>query len=196
MPKVSEQRRLERRQEIARAALRCIARNGFAATSMNDIIAESGLSAGAIYSHYASKEELVEMCVSELLSSHFLERITMTHNIPIPQPHDVVASLITGIREQVGDVPVLMHVWGQTPVNPTLKSTASDAGHVLRRFFVDYLTRWIAQEAAERDASALAEKYADLYIGILQGYVTQSTLYDDFDLERYLDALADFTPHL
>ena len=55
MPKVSEEYRTARRSEIARAALRCFARKGFDATSMADIIAESGLSAGAIYGHYKSK---------------------------------------------------------------------------------------------------------------------------------------------
>ena len=49
MPKVSEQHREARRDQIVDAALRCFSRKGFQRTSMADIIAESGLSAGAIY---------------------------------------------------------------------------------------------------------------------------------------------------
>src|SRR5260221_10200553 len=36
----------------------CFARQGYRATSMDDVVRESGLSVGAIYSYFASKEEL------------------------------------------------------------------------------------------------------------------------------------------
>ena len=43
------------------------ARKGFQATSMADIIAESGLSAGGIYGLYKSKEDLIQVAIAELL---------------------------------------------------------------------------------------------------------------------------------
>src|SRR5258708_19234646 len=36
----------------------CFARQGYHATSMDDVVRESGLSVGAIYSYFASKEDL------------------------------------------------------------------------------------------------------------------------------------------
>src|SRR5437868_924307 len=36
----------------------CFARQGYHATSMDDVVRESGLSVGAIYSYFPSKEEL------------------------------------------------------------------------------------------------------------------------------------------
>ncbi|MGH7337043.1 MAG: TetR/AcrR family transcriptional regulator [Myxococcota bacterium] len=48
-----------RRDEIAAAALRCFAREGFHRTTMQDIVAESGLSPGALYRYFAAKEELI-----------------------------------------------------------------------------------------------------------------------------------------
>jgi len=60
MPKVSEAYREARRDEIARAAIQRLSKQGFSGTSMSDIIDESGMSAGAIYSHFASKAEIAQ----------------------------------------------------------------------------------------------------------------------------------------
>jgi len=67
MPKVSEQYRRTRREEIARAALRVLERNGVRDTSIADIVTESGLSTGAIYSHFTNKGELVRYIVAEFM---------------------------------------------------------------------------------------------------------------------------------
>ena len=73
MPKVTEAHRQARRSEITDAALRCFAAKGFRGTSMADIIAASGLSAGAIYGHYASKEELFAAAARQVLSARTVE---------------------------------------------------------------------------------------------------------------------------
>ncbi len=59
MPKISDERKLERSQQILDAARRCFIDKGFHRASMSDVIRESGLSAGAVYSYYSSKEELI-----------------------------------------------------------------------------------------------------------------------------------------
>ena len=60
MPKVKPETLAARRDEILVAAERCFARQGFHQTTVQDVIKESGLSAGCIYSHFASKEELIQ----------------------------------------------------------------------------------------------------------------------------------------
>ncbi|MFO7680111.1 MAG: TetR/AcrR family transcriptional regulator [Chloroflexota bacterium] len=47
------------RDQILKAALSLFARQGFAHTSMNDIVRESGVSKGGVYWHFKSKDELV-----------------------------------------------------------------------------------------------------------------------------------------
>ena len=59
MPRVSRDYLDRRRDEIIAAALRCFAREGFHRTTMQDIVAESGLSPGALYRYFAAKEELI-----------------------------------------------------------------------------------------------------------------------------------------
>jgi AcrR family transcriptional regulator len=59
----------ERRQQIMQAALACFARKGYHKTTMDDIVAESGLSKGTLYWYFKSKDELF----FSLINSFFLE---------------------------------------------------------------------------------------------------------------------------
>lgn len=58
MPKISAAHEQQRREQILQAAMACFARQGYHATSMGDVVRQSGLSVGAIYSYFPSKEEL------------------------------------------------------------------------------------------------------------------------------------------
>jgi AcrR family transcriptional regulator len=60
MPKVKPATLAARRDEILQAAEACFARQGFHQTTIQDVIRESGLSAGCIYGHFASKEDLIQ----------------------------------------------------------------------------------------------------------------------------------------
>src|ERR1700742_686995 len=59
MPKVKPETSLARRDEILAAAEICFARQGFHQSTIRDVIKESGLSAGCIYGHFATKEDLI-----------------------------------------------------------------------------------------------------------------------------------------
>lgn len=59
MPKLKPATQAARREHILDAAERCFAATGFHGTSMQDICREAGVSAGAIYVYFNSKEELI-----------------------------------------------------------------------------------------------------------------------------------------
>lgn len=59
MPRISPEKLEERRQQIRAAAARCFARKGIQATTMREIFAEAGLSAGAVYNYYRTKDDLI-----------------------------------------------------------------------------------------------------------------------------------------
>jgi AcrR family transcriptional regulator len=60
MPKISATRKEERRSQVLKAAITCFAKNGFHQTTILDICAEAGLSAGAVYSYFDSKDAIIE----------------------------------------------------------------------------------------------------------------------------------------
>lgn len=59
MPKLSDEQQELRRSRILDAAEACFARAGFHRTSMQDICREAGISAGALYLYFDSKEALI-----------------------------------------------------------------------------------------------------------------------------------------
>jgi AcrR family transcriptional regulator len=65
VPRVSEQHGQQVRERILAAALREFGERGFHHATMQDIVRRSGLSVGAIYTYFKSKDELfVSMCDS------------------------------------------------------------------------------------------------------------------------------------
>jgi AcrR family transcriptional regulator len=64
LPKLSDEKQQERRLHILDAAEVCFARRGFHRTTMNDICREAGVSAGAVYLYFKSKEALIEGLVT------------------------------------------------------------------------------------------------------------------------------------
>jgi AcrR family transcriptional regulator len=65
VPRMTAVRRAERRAEILEAAESCFARLGFHRTTMRDVIAEAGLSAGCVYKHFRSKHEIIAAIASD-----------------------------------------------------------------------------------------------------------------------------------
>jgi AcrR family transcriptional regulator len=61
------------RAQILQAALTCFADKGYHQTSMDDIVAESGLSKGALYWHFKSKQELFLSLVETYMSAYSQE---------------------------------------------------------------------------------------------------------------------------
>jgi AcrR family transcriptional regulator len=66
MPKISEERKTERREQILEGARRCFADNGYEGATVAKLEREIGLSRGAIFNYYPSKEDLfVELAVRD-----------------------------------------------------------------------------------------------------------------------------------
>src|SRR5262245_21931042 len=58
MPRIAEETRTARRDQITAAALACFARAGYHATTMADVAAQAGVSTGTPYLYFDSKEAL------------------------------------------------------------------------------------------------------------------------------------------
>jgi AcrR family transcriptional regulator len=58
MPRVSDSHKQARRRQILEAARSCFAKRGYQTTTVRDLEAASGLSSGAIFNYFASKQEI------------------------------------------------------------------------------------------------------------------------------------------
>jgi AcrR family transcriptional regulator len=63
MPRISREREEATRQTILNAARDVFVAKGFHAASIDDVVAASGSSVGAIYGYFKSKDELIRACV-------------------------------------------------------------------------------------------------------------------------------------
>lgn len=198
MPKVTEQHKDDRRRQIATAALRVFGRKGFQLASMADIIAESGLSAGAIYGHYKNKDELVHVAIGDLLSLRIADALDGSDGTTAHAPGDLVRIFTKSIEWETGDPGILLQVWAQAALDPQMQSVTTKVGEHLRQIFQQYLVDWYRTEFGFDDAAAgrAASEFAPLYVGIVQGFVVQSTIFSDFDGEAYLAAASAIRPEL
>ncbi|WP_454041887.1 TetR/AcrR family transcriptional regulator [Cellulosimicrobium sp. Marseille-Q8652] len=196
MPRVTEEYRAARRDEIAEAALSVFRRKGFQAASMADIIAESGLSAGAIYGYFASKAEIVHATATRIVGARVLDVERLATQDPLPAPSEVVRVLMTGVQRELRDPRILVQLWGEAMTDPALLGLAAGVVGRIRRTFEDYLTLWHrhANGLDEAAAAALAVEQAPLFVSACQGCIIQSGLFEDFDRDGYLDQLDQYLP--
>ena len=79
------------------AAMSCAAREGFHKTTMAHVVAESGLSAGAVYGYFSSKAELIQA-----IASRAVEMIAGTLHDVAERPGPVtVPEAFTAVLERV-----------------------------------------------------------------------------------------------
>lgn len=74
IPRKPRSRASHTRERILAAALAAFGSNGYKGTSLNSIVASSGLTKGAFYHHFRSKDELAFAC-HDHLDSHLVRRL-------------------------------------------------------------------------------------------------------------------------
>jgi TetR/AcrR family transcriptional regulator, transcriptional repressor of aconitase len=192
MPKVSEQHREARRDQIIDAALRAFAAKGFHRSSMAEIIAESGLSAGAIYLHFDGKQQLAMAVAQRVLGNRMQEIGEHLHDAEIPAPSAMLRMMMQGLTADVRDPGLLVQLWGEAVTDPELAGMIGPIFERVRDVMRPYLTRWGVERLgmATDAAAAWADGLVPIFLGMGQGYIIQSTLLADFDREAYFAAVA------
>jgi AcrR family transcriptional regulator len=77
-PIVSEEYKEKKKKEILASAFACFAKKGFEAATIDDIVHHSGISKGAIYNYFSSKDDIyLELMRSETLETNneFIKKI-------------------------------------------------------------------------------------------------------------------------
>lgn len=161
---------------------------------MADIIAESGLSAGAIYNHFRSKDEILVSVAASLVQSQLLRTMeSVERNGETPTPSRIVEIALTTIGESsIEDgMPLSMLIiqfWAEAVVNPVVLGLMQEQMKAIKNGFFEPLQRWARTEArmSSRRATRWAEDTIQLLISIMSGYVIQRNVFPDFDARSYL----------
>jgi TetR/AcrR family transcriptional repressor of nem operon len=83
----------ETRQKILKAASELFRKNGFSFTGIDALMEKAGLTAGAFYAHFDSKEHLLEESLKHALDESY-ERLTgFMADVPLPQRAETLLRL-------------------------------------------------------------------------------------------------------
>ncbi|MEA2951995.1 MAG: hypothetical protein QOJ96_1515 [Alphaproteobacteria bacterium] len=190
MPRITAARASAQRERILDAALTCFAREGFHAASMQDIVAESGLSPGAIYGYFKGKTDVVMAIASE---RHAMERRRMEHALSAVDLETSLVRLVEGFVLGLRDPRekkwrrLAVQLWAESLSNPRLKREA--LGGVTQA--IQMLSPMIGQAQREgRWPEHLdPDSAARVMIAILQGVSLQLAWDDNIDIARFASAL-------
>lgn len=194
MARVSQEHLDARRRQILDGARRCFKSNGFHATSMQDVLKEAGLSAGAVYRYFRSKEEIVAAVAAETLESVREAYATVAAADPPPTPDELFGTVLSRLRKSLGDsddqraLPqLLMQVWGETLRNP-------DVARVLADGYQGLLGQWVVLVEAYQargwvDPEVKSDHLARALIGTVQGYFVQQALFGGLDPAEFQEGL-------
>ncbi|PZT70042.1 TetR/AcrR family transcriptional regulator [Streptomyces sp. SW4] len=186
MARVSQEHLDARRRQILDGAALCFARNGFHATSMQDVLKETGLSAGAVYRYFAGKEELIAAIVAEVLGDVRGMYERAAQETPPPTPDVLIARTLAYMKESRPAVlddgewmfpRLMMQVWVETVRNPALAALLREGFGTVRAAWVKVAESY--REAGMMPAGADVDALARVMIAVVQGFAVQTALFGE-----------------
>lgn len=173
MPKVTDEYRAERRAQIMAAARRCFVRNGFHASSMQDLVAEAGMSSGALYRYFPSKEAVIEAIAADNLDQVVAVLAGAIEAGASPQAAIAeVLEFVTGRHDQDGFAAVAVLVWSEALRNPALAAQLRGAiGTALAALSGRGTRARTPGTGGDADAESEAAALADVLLCVLPGYL-------------------------
>jgi AcrR family transcriptional regulator len=197
MPRITEEAREARREQILDAARACLLEHGLEAVSMEMIIARSGLSTGAVYRYFKGKDDIMAAAVQATSREIGAAVAPILLGPPPGLPSELVEKLLSawsgyarsgvGAAAGVDRMPVALHGWSYAQTDPELKATLRATLQGFRELCVPIIRRWQADGAIAADADP--DAVAQLILTISLGFVAQRALVGDADVRAHADAL-------
>lgn len=164
-----------RRTEILGTARALFARQGISNTSIRDIAAASGMLPGSLYSHFASKAEIVERAIQPFYDRILTEQQTVLATAPTG--YAAMTSMIQAVfpilLEHADETLILHYSWPELTDHGELDATVTQG--------LEILDNWItAARRGEDDGSTASPVAAALLVRIIN-----SAMFSLIDRYRY-----------
>ncbi|MFJ8768728.1 TetR/AcrR family transcriptional regulator [Streptomyces clavifer] len=193
MARVSQEHLDARRRQILHGAARCFARNGFHATSVQDVLQETGLSNGAMYRYFRSKGELITAIAEEVFSIVRTTFEDLTCTDPLPPLDEVLRRVLHDVHDSPlakahpdrrGHAQLVVQVWVETLRDPELAALLREANTVVLGSWEQLIRAY--QAAGRVPADVHAEQVSRVLFMTIRGAVIQEAMYGDFDVENLI----------
>ncbi|MFF5773347.1 TetR/AcrR family transcriptional regulator [Streptomyces californicus] len=184
MARVTQEHLDARRRQILDGAARCFARNGFHATSMQDVLKEVGLSAGAVYRYFPGKDDIIAAITEEtfgVIRGAFQEAARLT---PPPTPDALLARVLGGVLagrvhglEPRTFAALVVQLWSETLRDERLAALLDEGYTLMRGAWTELVDAYRAAGILESDAAS--DHMARAMIATAQGFIVQEALFGD-----------------
>ena len=191
MPKVTQQYRDARREQILAAARRCFLRKGFHETSMQDLFSEAGLSSGSVYLYFPSKDDMI-MAIAE---ENMRVVVSVIHALAGGQRDGGLGATLAEVLRLVekknqetdlGRMAAL--VWSEAIRNPALAKRFEEGVQQMRADLAEAIRGY--QKAGTLPKGPSADALATLFIAIVPGYILQLGLFGQDQVANATDVAA------
>ena len=186
MPKVTDAHRQARRQQILRASFACFGREGFHATTMQDICDEADLSPGAVYNYFDGKADIIHAIAAESRDSLDALFGSIDEEQSAPQVLAALVERLGTFVEKPGDAAagghrVRVRLWGEALSADEVREVLAEN----QANFVETIAAIIRDGQAEGtfDADVDPEALARVLMAFHQGMVLQKALSPDTSVE-------------
>ncbi|WP_157117174.1 TetR/AcrR family transcriptional regulator [Nocardia vaccinii] len=183
MPRLTPQRWAARRQQILDGARGCFLRNGFHATSMKEVVEAAQMSPGAVYNHFASKDELVAAICEQALAEVTNTFEQLSGEQPLPPLAEAVTAVFghtAPLDAQRDSARLLVQIWAEAIRSPALAARVEPIFRTVRGVLATLVTRYQDQDLLPRTTAA--EEIADILLATLQGTILRDAVLGDVDL--------------
>ncbi|MER5293999.1 TetR/AcrR family transcriptional regulator [Streptomyces pharetrae] len=190
MARVSQEHLDARRRQILDGAALCFARNGFHATSMQDVLKEIDLSAGAVYRYFSGKEELIGAIVAEVMGEVRAAFKEAARQSPPPAPDVLVAAVLGRTLEARGFLGadgqpafprLVVQVWTETARNEELAAVLREGYDAVRAAWTTVVRAY--QRSGLMRGDLPADDVARTMIAAAQGFIVQQSLFGPVPVE-------------
>lgn len=171
-----------KREAILQAAADLFRSEGVHAASMAKIREASGASAGSIYHHFDSKNEIV-MAVAEQALVEPLRDLTEKYAGAQLSPGEMFRLIVDAVASGRLEPALIVQLWAASAHDDELRKLLRDQVLDLRRGLFALVRLWL--DAKGLDPSR-AETIARVTVGQAMGLLTQRTLDPDFDHDLYV----------
>jgi AcrR family transcriptional regulator len=190
MPKVKPETLAARRDEILEAAEICFARQGFHQTTIQHVIRESGLSAGCIYGHFASKEDLIQ-AMGERRHRHDAALLSATEEGQ--NPLQALRAIAQAFLRDLEQEPALrtrrigLQLWAEALRSEEIRSQVTTGIHRPIAAIADLVLRGQRLGLIVQDLDP--HSFARILVAMFQGLVLQRLWGEPFDAVAALRTL-------
>jgi TetR/AcrR family transcriptional regulator, repressor for uid operon len=172
MPKVKPETLAIRREEILQAAETCFSRQGFHQTTIQDVIRESGLSAGCIYGHFTSKEELIQ-AIGESRHARDSVLLAAKNADPLQSLRAIARAFLGDLQKEQGlrARRVALQLWAEALRDDVVRDQVTSGIREPIALIVDLLRR--GQRSGTIDRAIQPRAAARAMVAMFQGFVLQ-----------------------